>query len=165
MVDKELEARRIRRETGPGNPRHGMSIIVKTVTRLTVGLIIIFGIYIVLHGHLTPGGGFAGGVIIALSFIHLTLAFGKDEALKIFSKRATKITESAGALMFLAIALLGFTGGYFFLNFIDKGEQFRLFSSGIIPLANIAIALKVGAGLFTIFIVLVGFKISGEIKK
>ena len=40
----------------------GMSVIVKTVTRLTVGLIFLYGIYIVLHGHLTPGGGFAGGV-------------------------------------------------------------------------------------------------------
>ncbi|MDI6606195.1 MAG: MnhB domain-containing protein, partial [Candidatus Omnitrophota bacterium] len=58
------------------NPNSGMSLIVKTITRLTVGLILLFGIYIVLHGHLSPGGGFAGGVIIALSFVHLMLAFG-----------------------------------------------------------------------------------------
>ncbi len=38
----------------------GMTLIVKTITRLTVGLILLFGIYIVLHGHLSPGGGFAG---------------------------------------------------------------------------------------------------------
>lgn len=56
----------------------GMSLIVKVITRLTVGLILLFGIYIVLHGHVSPGGGFAGGVIIALSFIHLMLAYGKD---------------------------------------------------------------------------------------
>ena len=54
-------------------PEEGMTLIVKTITRLTVGLIMLFGIYIVLHGHLTPGGGFAGGVIVALSFIHLML--------------------------------------------------------------------------------------------
>ena len=63
-----------------------MSLIVKTITRLTVGLIFLFGVYIVLHGHVTPGGGFAGGVIIALSFIHLMLAFGKDTALKKLSE-------------------------------------------------------------------------------
>ena len=40
----------------------GMSLIVKTITRLTVGLIILYGIYIVLHGHVSPGGGFAGGI-------------------------------------------------------------------------------------------------------
>ncbi len=143
----------------------GMTLIVKTITRLTVGLILLFGIYIVLHGHISPGGGFAGGVIIALSFIHLMLAFGKEFALKKVSKSAASLFESVGAIMFLTIALLGFTGGYFFLNFINKGETFRLFSAGIIPLCNIAISFKVGAGLFVIFVALVVLKISKGDKK
>ncbi len=95
------------------NPKKGMSLIVKTVTRLTVGLILLFGIYIVLHGHLSPGGGFAGGVIIALCFVHLMLAFGKDVAVKKMSKNLASNLESIGALMFLSIALLGFFGGSF----------------------------------------------------
>ena len=123
----------------------GMSLIVKTITRLTVGLIFLYGIYIVSHGHVSPGGGFAGGVIIALSFIHLMLAYGKEEVFKRLSKTATSTFENLGAILFLGIALLGFTGGYFFLNFISKGEPFKLFSAGIIPLCNIAICLKVGA--------------------
>jgi len=57
----------------------GMSVIVKTITRLTVGLILLYGIYILSHGHLSPGGGFAGGVIVALSFVHLMLAYDADE--------------------------------------------------------------------------------------
>ena len=132
----------------------GMTLIVKTITRLTVGLILLYGIYIVLHGHVSPGGGFAGGVIIALSFIHLMLAYGKEEAFKRLSKRATSFFESIGALLFITIALLGFIGGYFFFNFLNKGEPFKLFSSGIIPLCNIAICFKVGAGLFAIFVAL-----------
>lgn len=141
-------------------PKAGMTLIVKTITRLTVGLILLYGIYIVLHGHLTPGGGFAGGVIIALSFIHLMLAFGKDVALKKLSQAVASILESLGALMFLTIALVGFVGGsFFFLNFfLHKGRPFDLFSAGIIPLCNIAISLKVGAGLFATFAVLVLFK-------
>lgn len=137
----------------------GMTLIVKTITRLTVGLILLYGIYIVTHGHLTPGGGFAGGVIIALSFIHLMLAFGKDVALSKLSKKGASFFESFGALMFLTLAILGFTGGYFFLNFLRKGEPFKLFSAGIIPFCNIAIAFKVGAGLFAIFMALVFLKI------
>jgi multicomponent Na+:H+ antiporter subunit B len=140
------------------NKEVGMTLIVKTITRLTVGLILLYGIYIVLHGHLSPGGGFAGGVIIALSFIHLMLAFGKDVALKKLSQAAASILESLGALMFLSIASLGFIGGYFFFNFfMQKGKPFELFSAGIIPLCNIAISLKVGAGLFAIFAVLTLF--------
>ena len=137
----------------------GMTLIVKTITRLTVGLILLYGIYIVLHGHLSPGGGFAGGVIIALSFIHLMLAFGGETALKKLSQAQASVLESAAAIMFLTIALLGFLGGYFFFNFfLHKGKPFALFSAGIIPLCNIAISLKVGAGLFAIFAVLVLFK-------
>ncbi|MGB2600701.1 MAG: MnhB domain-containing protein [Candidatus Omnitrophota bacterium] len=143
----------------------GMSVIVKTITRLTVGLILLYGIYIVSHGHVSPGGGFAGGVIIALSFVHLMLAYGKESALKKLPKAATSFFEGFGALMFLAIALLGFTGGYFFLNFISKGQPFKLFSAGIIPLCNIAISLKVGAGLFAIFVALTLLKIVPKEKK
>lgn len=142
-----------------------MSLIVKTVTRLTVGLILLYGIYILSHGHISPGGGFAGGVIIALSFVHLMLAYGKDEAFKKLPKSAVSFFESMGAILFLAIALLGFSGGYFFLNFIAKGQPFKLFSAGIIPLCNVAISLKVGAGLFAIFAALVLLKFESEEKK
>lgn len=140
----------------------GMTLIVKTITRLTIGLILLFGIYITLHGHLTPGGGFAGGLIIALSFIHLMLAFGKEVALKKLSQSMTSFFESIGAILFVFIAILGFVGGYFFINFLGKGKPFELFSAGIIPLCNIAICLKVGAGLFAVLVGLVLLKIGKE---
>ena len=143
----------------------GMTLIVKTITRLTVGLILLYGIYILLHGHISPGGGFAGGVIIALSFIHIMLAFGKEMAFKRVSKSMATFLESIGAIMFLTIAILGFTGGYFFLNFFsDKGEPFKLFSAGIIPLCNIAISLKVGVGLFSIVVIMVLLKFTVKKK-
>ncbi|MDP2941310.1 MAG: MnhB domain-containing protein [Candidatus Omnitrophota bacterium] len=137
------------------NQQAGMSLIVKAITRLTVGLILLFGIYIVLHGHLSPGGGFAGGVIIALAFVHLMLAFGKDAAVSKLSKNMAANLEGIGALMFLSVALIGFFGGSFFLNILGKGRPFELFSAGTIPLSNIAISLKVGVGLFAIFLALV----------
>ena len=144
------------------DPKKGMTLIVKTITRLTVGLILLFGIYIVGHGHISPGGGFAGGVIIALSFIHITLAFGKEVALRKLSQSVASFFESLGAIIFITLAVLGIGSGYFFLNFLLKGEPFKLFSSGIIPLCNVAISFKVGAGLFIIFIMLVLFKITKE---
>ncbi len=142
---------------------NGMSLIVKRVTRYTVGLILLYGLYIVLHGHLTPGGGFAGGVIIALSFIHFVLAFGREEARKSVPERLLFLGESLGAIFFLAIGLLGITAGFFFLNFIaGAGTPFRLFSAGTIPFCNIAIGIKVGTGLFSIFIALSVFKLARE---
>jgi len=143
-----------------------MSLIVKRITKVTVSLIFLFGVYIMLHGHLTPGGGFAGGVIIALSFIHLILAFGKKQALATLSETAISVMESAGGLMFLGIAMLGSLAGFFFLNLLPKGKPFHLLSAGTIVLCNIAIFLKVGAGLLSIFIALAIIRIpTGEDKK
>ncbi len=143
-------------------PRTGMTLIVKTITRLTVGLILIFGIYIILHGHISPGGGFAGGVIVALSFVHMMLAFGKDIAATKISRNLASNLESIGALMFLTVALLGFAGGSFFLNILAKGKPFELFSAGTIILSNVSIGIKVGVGLFAIFLALVILEKSKE---
>jgi multicomponent Na+:H+ antiporter subunit B len=130
----------------------GMTLIVKTITRLTVGLILIYGIYIVLQGHLSPGGGFAGGVIIALSFVQLMLAFGKVAVLKKLSRKKCIFLAGLAALVFLLLALRGFLGSptpdY-------KEGYFKLFSAGLIPFCDIAISILVGAGLFVIFLALV----------
>lgn len=132
----------------------GMTSIVKTVVRFVMGIIFIFGAYVVLYGHLTPGGGFAGGVILACGFIILTLAFGKGLGLAKMSDTWASIFDNTGALLFLIIGLIGFTGGYFFTNFLGKGREFELFSAGSIPLSNIAIGLKVTASVFAVFIAL-----------
>jgi len=137
----------------------GMTIIVKTIARLISGLILLFGIYIVLHGHLTPGGGFAGGVIIAGCFIFLFLAYGSEETKNEVSKWRASLCESFGLLLFWYLAMLGiFAGTQFFLNIINKGNPFHLFSAGIIPLCNIGIGIEVGGGLFAIFIILATLK-------
>ncbi len=136
----------------------GMTVIVKTITRWVKVFIFLYGVYIILTGHLSPGGGFAGGVIIACSYILLTLAYGKEFALKRLGPRITAGLDSGGALLFLLVALLGLGyGGVFFANFLQKrfpGREFQLVGAGIIPIANIAIGLKVGASLFLIFVTL-----------
>ncbi|GAI09648.1 unnamed protein product, partial [marine sediment metagenome] len=69
---------------------------------------------------------------------------------------AAMVWDCLGALGFLAIAVLGYLGGYFFLNFIihSAADAGKLLSAGSIPLSNVAIGVKVGAGLFGVFIAL-----------
>lgn len=141
---------------------NGMSLIVKTTTRLLFGFIIIFGVSIVLYGHITPGGGFAGGVMLACAFALLVLAFGKKIVLDIISEKTISEWECIGALGFLLIAILGFFGGPFFLNIISRGTPFRLISGGTIIWSNIAIGIKVSTGLFAVFVALVVFRIVRE---
>jgi len=137
----------------------GMTLIVKTISIWVKVLIFLFGIYIVIFGHLTPGGGFAGGVILASSYILLMLAFGREFAEENLSLPLASKLDCAGAFGFVVIAVLGLVfGGSFFVNFLYQkylpGEALRLVSAGTIPLSNIAIGLKVGASLFLIILIL-----------
>jgi len=137
----------------------GMSLIVKSITNVVIGFIFIYGIYIILHGHLTPGGGFAGGVILAGAFILRILAFGTDAKGEERSFFTASIFESIGGLLFIGVALAGLAlTGVFFLNFLPKGVPLALYSAGIIPICNIAIGIKVSAGLFSIFLAIAAIK-------
>ncbi len=147
----------IRKDPGPG-----MSMIVQTVARWLKGPILLFGIYIVFYGHLTPGGGFGGGVVIACAFILVTLAAGEAVGLRIFSRGASSRLDSVGLLAFLVIAWLGaWLGSHFFENFIatPQDAQFALFSGGTMPLSNISLGLKVSSALFLVFTVLAALKV------
>ena len=138
----------------------GMTVIVKVISRFVMSFILLFGLYIILYGHITPGGGFAGGVILAIAYVLLMLAFGGKVALAKMSGFWASIWDNIGALSFVIIGFLGLTGGYFFVNFINHGTPGKLISAGMIPLCNISIALKVGAALYAIFI---AFSIYGRI--
>jgi energy-converting hydrogenase B subunit I len=136
----------------------GMSLIVKTMVRFLIGFILLFGVYIVLTGHLSPGGGFSGGVILAAGVLLVVLAFGATALRERLGHKMAMTWESLGALGFLGVALLGFVAGSFFASFVAPVSGFRLLTGGAIPVANLAIGLKVGAGLFGAFLMLAAFR-------
>jgi len=120
------------------------SLILYTGCRLLFPLILVFGSYIFIHGHLTPGGGFQGGAIIASGFLLIYLGCRERR----ISRKASKLIESLGGLSFVVIGLVGLvSGGYFLLNFLPKGTANTLFSAGVIPIIYIAIGFKVGSEL------------------
>jgi len=126
----------------------GMTLIVKAATRILFGLIFVYGVFIVLDGHHAPGGGFAGGLIIALSFIQLLLAFGRGPVLEKLDINRSLYLSAIGIIIFLvsmALVLLG------------SGLAARL-----IPLCDIAVALMVSAGIFAVFLALI---LSCELKE
>ncbi|MEO0294221.1 MAG: MnhB domain-containing protein [candidate division WOR-3 bacterium] len=133
----------------------GMTFIVKNITNVMVGFMLVFGAYIVLYGHITPGGGFPGGVMIALAYILITLAYGRKVVESMVSGMAGSIADDFGALAFLILGLIGlWFSGKFLFNFLPKGTPFNLFSAGSIILYNLAITLKVGMSLYIVFLAL-----------
>ena len=140
--------------------KSGMTIIVKTITRITVPIIILYGCYIIFHGHLTPGGGFAGGVIIALALLNVMIAFGREFTNNWLNINFLEKLESISATLFLVLGILGFLiGNAFLFNFINHGELFRLLSAGTIPVLNIIIGIEVAMSLFLVVWVLAGLKL------
>jgi len=120
------------------------SLVLSTGCRVLFPLILVFGSYIFIHGHLTPGGGFQGGAIIASGFLLIYLGCRERRINRI----ASNLTESLGGLVFVIIGLLGLVfGGYFLFNFLPKGTANTLFSAGNIPIIYIAIGFKVGSEL------------------
>jgi multicomponent Na+:H+ antiporter subunit B len=120
---------------------HPASLVLHTGCRFLFPLILVFGSYIFIHGHLTPGGGFQGGAIIASGFLLIYLGCRERR----ISRAASKLAESLGGLVFVVMGLLGLLfGGCFLLNFLPKGTANSLFSAGIIPIVYIAIGFKVG---------------------
>ena len=121
------------------------SLVLYTGCRFLFPLILLFGAYIFIHGHLTPGGGFQGGAIIASAFLLVYLGCRGRR----ISERGGKTVESLGGLVFIIVGLVGLAlGGHHFLsNFLPKGELNSLFSAGVIPIIYIAIGFKVGSEL------------------
>jgi len=137
-----------------------MSPIVKKVTQLIMGFIFIYGIYIITHGHLTPGGGFAGGAFFSGAFILLVLAYGSNILNLKKEEEGATVIEGMSLLIFVLLAFIGFFIGLrvFFGNYLPHGKVGDLISAGVIPLYNIVVGIEVGASLLTIFIALVIYK-------
>lgn len=118
--------------------------ILTSSASLFFPLLITLGLYIVLHGHLTPGGGFQGGVILAAAFFLPLLAVpGRG-----VNHVGLAMIEGFSGAAFIIIGLIAlFQGKAFLQPLLGQGEIGTLFSAGTLPLLYIALGLKVGAEL------------------
>lgn len=118
------------------------SEIVETATELLLPMVILFGIYVFLNGHLSPGGGFQGGAIIASGTMFLLLALPESH----ISRLMIAIIESLSGFSYVIVGVLGviMAGGFLDNRIIGLGSYGSLFSAGAIPLIYVFVGLKVG---------------------
>jgi multicomponent Na+:H+ antiporter subunit B len=120
------------------------STIVKAGSKLLFPAIILLGVYVFVHGHLSPGGGFQGGTIIATGFLLMLLAYDNFSV----SHKVLSYIESFAGIFFVLFGLSGmFMGKTFLENFLPVGNLNDLFSGGIIPIIYILVGFKVAAEL------------------
>jgi multicomponent Na+:H+ antiporter subunit B len=120
---------------------------VRAVGLALVGPIVVFGIYVVTHGHLSPGGGFQGGVVLATGALLVYLSGEYVTLRRVRPEHLIDAAESTGAGGYVVIGLLGLVVGTSFLdNFLPLGQPGALLSSGTILPINLAVGLEVAGG-------------------
>jgi len=132
------------------SPLPAGGFVVSSAVHLLTPLLFVVGFYIIFHGHLTPGGGFQGGVILAMAFFLPYLVDYKP--LQQEHQRLTLIESVAGG-SFIVIGLFSLFSGQAFLQpFLGHGAFGNLWSAGTLPLLYIAVGLKVGSELSSLLI-------------
>ena len=130
-------------------------IIIKTLARILVPFIQLYALYVIMHGHHSPGGGFQGGVILAASLILLMITHGVKKTQKRISDKAVAVFSSSGVVIYAGIGVvcLILAG-----NYLDYGKLAKLLpvdpaqarSLGILGV-EIGVGLAVMAVMFSIF--------------
>ena len=135
--------------------RDSHDVIVKTLARLLMPFMVVFALYVVMHGHHSPGGGFQGGVILAAGFVLLAISHGLEQTRKRMSEKVAGIISSIGVFIYGGIgALCLILGG----NYLDYGKLSKVLpvtpaearSLGILGV-EIGVALAVMAVMCTVF--------------
>ncbi|MDQ7794053.1 MAG: MnhB domain-containing protein [bacterium] len=134
-------------------------LILKEVGGLLVPFLQMFGVYVIFHGHLSPGGGFSGGTVAGISMILFSLVFGLGPGLRKVSHDATRIMESSGTLWYGLVGLVGvLRGASFLMNRgagIPLGTPGRLFSGGLILLITVGVGIKVASAIISLYYLIV----------
>jgi multicomponent Na+:H+ antiporter subunit B len=126
----------------------GTSSAVRVGGLALVGPIVLFGVYVTAHGHLSPGGGFQGGVVLATGALLVFLTGEYVTMRRVSPEAPLDLAEAAGAGAYVATGLAGLVaGGAFLANLLPLGTAGALLSAGTIPLINTAVGLEVAGGL------------------
>jgi len=133
---------------------HASTEMADSVAVVCMGLVtpfVLLGLYIVVHGHLTPGGGFQGGVILASAFLMVYLAGRYITFRQLSPKGLLDAGEGSGAGGFVLVGFVGMLAGAAFLeNVLPLGQSGKVFSAGTLPVINLSVGFEVGAGLLLV---------------
>lgn len=119
--------------------------LVENGARVILPLILLFGAYVIMNGHLSAGGGFQGGAVVASGVMLLMLASPASR----LDHNTLSITESLAGVLYVLAGILGlvFAGGFLDSHILPRGTFGTLFSAGAIPLISVLLGIKVGAEL------------------
>jgi len=132
---------------------HYENVIIKTLCRILIPFIQLYGLYVIMHGHYSPGGGFQGGVILGASFILLVLAYGLEEARRRFTLKLLTRLASLGLLLYSGIGVLTLLMGGKYLDY-GKLPFYFLPVPKIRAMGILGIEIGVGLGVMAVMVII-----------
>jgi multicomponent Na+:H+ antiporter subunit B len=138
----------VHRQTVNRPERRKGSELLQTGAHLLFPILVMFGIYVFVNGHLSPGGGFQGGVIIASAVVLLITS----ESERKLREKTLHLVEALSGFVYVAVGLAGLwlAAGFLDPRFLSAGEFGNLMSAGAIPVIYSLIGLKVGSELSSV---------------
>ena len=134
------------------------NVVLRSGCDMLLPFALVYGLYIVLHGHLSPGGGFQGGVIMAAVVLLLYFGHGREATEEALSFHLLHHAEGAASTVYVALALLGVAAGAQFCQNVlySYGNVGDLMSSGTIFWMNLTVGIKVITGIGSISLLMIG---------
>ncbi|CAD5244886.1 Na(+)/H(+) antiporter subunit B [Thermococcus camini] len=124
-----------------------MSTVVRTTTKMVSPFLVTYAAYLMLYGHISPGGGFQGGVILAVAVILLITSHGYVKVRRKFHFNWASLIESSAGVLLVLLGIAGLGLGAFYSNFLPT-------EGGIILPFNVIVGLEVGAAFTFVFYIL-----------
>ena len=134
--------------------RYGEDVTVRSIAKLLIPIILVFGVYILLNGHLSPGGGFSGGAILGAGFILYAMVFGEERASRVLSAgRIRVLTMISLGFYCVAKSYSFFTGNHIngVESIIGPGTPGDILSAGLILPLNIAVGIVVTCTMYSFY--------------
>ncbi len=145
IEDEPAEYAADRRVPPDGDALRAVGLLMAAVT-------VLFGIYVVVHAHLTPGGGFQGGAILGTACLLVYLAVGYRQFRVVSPRWVLDYADASGAGAYAVVGLATMiASGVFLENALPLGTTKQLFSGGMIPVINLAVGLEVAGGFILVF--------------
>ena len=134
------------------------NVVIKCGADKFLPFCIMFGLYVILFGTVSPGGGFQGGVIVASSVLLLYLGYGYNTTSKAISLEVLRVNESVGAILYVVLGVIGiaFTANFCANVFYNLGEAGDLISAGTITFMSYSVGYKVLTGVGFLLLLLLG---------
>ena len=127
--------------------------VLQMAARILVPVIIVFGIYVILNGHLSPGGGFSGGAVIGAGLILYLTSFGFARTNRFMTEKLVRIlTVSALTFYCVAKSYSFYTGANGLHSFITPGTPGAILSAGLIVYLNICVGIVVACTMYSFYV-------------